>query len=171
MNKNKIIVKLIIAVLLIFGGIITINSLLTNKSQINNKIIINERKQNIVSSNAISMMYETEVGSNSSSTTDSMKIGLMYVSDYGFASSADYWTTALYKYNSATNTNWLYIAESEWTISRSSSETNRVFLIIGGDVNHDRTPFGYGYRPSFYLTSSTTYVSGSGTGSDPFRIN
>ena len=154
----------ILFVLLIFVFLIQ-----NKKSE--NIILKSQKEQNIVSSNAISMMYETEVGSNSSSTTDSMKIGLMYVSDYGFASSADYWTTALYKYNSATSTNWLYIAESEWTISRSSSETNRVFLIIVGDVNHDRTPFGYGYRPSFYLTSSTTYVSGSGTGSDPFRIN
>lgn len=31
--------------------------------------------------------YDVEVGSSSSSTTDPMKIGLMYVSDYGFAAS------------------------------------------------------------------------------------
>src|SRR5699024_9836139 len=50
--------------------------------------------------------YNTEVGRSSSSTTDSMKIGLMYVSDFGFAASSDYWTTELYNYEPAKSFNW-----------------------------------------------------------------
>ena len=38
--------------------------------------------------------YNIEVGNSSSSTIDNMKIGLMYVSDYGFASTPDYWTAS-----------------------------------------------------------------------------
>ena len=63
--------------------------------------------------------YNVEVGSSSNSTTDSMKIGLMYVSDYGFAASNNYWTTALYNYSSATSLNWLYLGNEEWTIARN----------------------------------------------------
>ena len=40
-------------------------------------------------------VYNYEVGSNSSSTTYSAKIGLIYVSDYAFAASQNYWITNL----------------------------------------------------------------------------
>ena len=55
--------------------------------------------------------YNTEVGSSSSSTTDSMKIGLMYVSDYGYAVINSYWTEALYDYDNSTlkSNNWMYL--------------------------------------------------------------
>ena len=116
--------------------------------------------------------YDVEVGSSSSSTKDSMKIGLMYISDYGFAASNNYWTTALYKYSSATDSNWLYLGESEWTISRSSSKSSYTFLVLSdGNVISHRVTNSFAVRPVFYLTYSTTYVSGSGTSSDPIRIN
>ena len=115
--------------------------------------------------------YNVEVGSSSSSTTDSMKIGLMYVSDYGFAASNSYWTTALYNYESATSSNWLYLGKLEWTISRNSSSSDRAFIVLSGDVYYVIVSRSDAVRPSFYLTSSTTYVSGSGTSSDPIRIN
>ena len=116
--------------------------------------------------------YNTEVGSSSSSTTDRMKIGLMYVSDFGFAASPDYWTTELYNYDPAKSSNWL-AGLNEWTISRRSDGTNRAFPVIYvgrvfGNVDVNTT---LAVRPVFYLTSSTTYVSGSGTSSDPIRIN
>ena len=116
--------------------------------------------------------YNYEVGANSSSTTDTMKIGLMYVSDYGFAASNTYWSTNLSSYNSATSNNWLYLGSYEWTISRNSDYSNYAFLVISpGYVNNNNVLFSYGVRPVFYLTSSTTYVSGSGSSADPVRIN
>ena len=116
--------------------------------------------------------YNYEVGANSSSTTYNAKIGLMYVSDYGFAASPDYWTTELYNYDPAKSSNWL-AGLDEWTISRRSDGTNRAFPVIYvgrvfGNVDVNTT---LAVRPVFYLTSSTTYVSGSGTSSDPIRIN
>ena len=117
--------------------------------------------------------YDLEVGSSSSSTTDSMKIGLMYVSEYGFAASNNYWTTALYNYyREAYNNDWLYLGDYEWTISRDSSPYNYVFsvnvngLVGDGDISSIRA-----MRPSFYLISSTIYINGSGMQSDPIRIN
>ena len=124
--------------------------------------------------NTAKQYYDTEIGSSSSSTTYNAKIGLMYVSDYGFAASNNYWTTALFHYNNgAQNNNWMYLGSYEWTISRESSSTDRALTVdssgyinIYGGTNITSNAI----RPSFYLTSSTQYVSGSGTSSDPIRI-
>ena len=115
--------------------------------------------------------YDVEVGSSSISTTDSMKIGLMYVSDYGFAASNNYWTTALRNYDSATSSNWLYLGSNEWTIPCRSNDSVGAFGVHSGYVGSYGVTSTLAVRPSFYLTSSTTYVSGSGTSSDPIRIN
>ena len=119
--------------------------------------------------------YNTEVGSSSSSTTDSMKIGLMYVSDYGFAASTSDWTVALYDYGYSTNrdNNWMNLGNNEWTISRTSNNSTNAFQAratsrVNGVNSVDNLD---AVRPVFYLTSSTQYVSGSGTQSDPIRIN
>ena len=116
--------------------------------------------------------YETEIGSSSSSTTYSAKIGLMYVSDYGFAASPDYWTTELFNYEPSKSSNWMNINIDEWTISRISDYSNYAFpvdsagYVFSGTVNNLR-----GVRPVFYLTSSITYASGSGSSADPIRVN
>ena len=55
--------------------------------------------------------YNYEVGANKDATTTvTSKIGLMYVSDYGYAAAPSAWTTILYNYDDATikNKNWLY---------------------------------------------------------------
>ena len=104
---------------------------------------------------------------------ESMKIGLMYVSDFGYATSNNYWTISLYSYYSATDDNWMYLGSDEWTISRFSSNSASAFWVYGTGLVFDGTVYRsrYAVRPVFYLTSFTTYVSGSGTSSDPIRIN
>ena len=122
--------------------------------------------------NTAKQYYNTEVGSSSSSTTDSMKIGLMYVSDYGFAASNSHWTTELYNYESATSDNWLYLGSSEWTISRYSDTSHYAFRVYSsGFVDNYTVNRSFGVRPVFYLTSSITYASGSGLSTDPIRVN
>ena len=118
--------------------------------------------------------YDTEIGSSSSSTTYSAKIGLMYVSDYGFAASPDYWTTELFNYEPSKSSNWMNINLNEWTISRRSDNTLDAFYVTstgsvtGRSVAHF---ISIDVRPVFYLTSSITYVSGSGSSADPIRIS
>ena len=114
--------------------------------------------------------YDLEVGSSSSSTTDSMKIGLMYGSDYGYAASNSYWTTSLLYYHTATSSNWLYLGSNEWTLTPNSMYSHFVFY-LGSGLYYDAAAYSYAARPVFYLISSTTYVSGSGTSSDPILIN
>ena len=121
--------------------------------------------------NTAKQYYNTEVGSNSSSTTDSMKIGLMYVSDYGFAASSDYWTTELYNYEPAKSSNWL-AGITEWTISRRSDLTYSAFRVVSpGYVYGLGVSTTDAVRPVFYLNSSINYVSGSGSSADPIRIS
>ena len=115
--------------------------------------------------------YQYEVGSSASTTTVDKKIGLMYVSDYGFAADQSGWTTKLSSYNSNTSKNWLYLGSTEWTISRNSDLAYIAFSVHGaGYVNGSRVTFSFAVRPSFNLESSVKYVSGSGSMSDPVRV-
>ena len=116
--------------------------------------------------------YQYEVGSSASTTTYDAKIGLMYVSDYGFAADQSGWTTQLSSYNSNTSKNWLYLGSYERTISRRSDYTDRAFLVVSpGNVYNNLVTYSYVVRPSFNLSSSITYVSGSGSMSNPIRVN
>ena len=134
--------------------------------------------------------YNYEIGANSSSTTYSAKIGLMYVSDYYYGASPTYWTYpgftsssypdadgnygSNYDYRAAISSNWIHMGLIEWTISRNSNYSYSVFAVMStGEVNSTGGIGNYFYavRPCFYLNSNVTYVSGSGTSSDPFRIS
>ena len=122
--------------------------------------------------------YQYEVGSSASTTTYDAKIGLMYVSDYYYSASPSAWTLVGYNsdytksYASAKGENWLYGGGWDWTISRISDNSNYAFYVYSnGYVNNDIVYDYNGVRPSFSLLSSTTYVSGSGSMSDPVRIN
>ena len=96
----------------------------------------------------------------------------MYVSDYGFAADQSGWTTKLSSYNSNTSKNWLYLFSYEWTISRYSDNTSYAFYVTSpGSVDYTLVTNSSAARPSFSLESSITYVSGSGSASDPIVIN
>ncbi len=118
--------------------------------------------------------YNYEVGSSSSSTTYSAKIGLMYVSDYGFAASPSAWTTNLSSYSSSSirDNNWMYMGLHEWTISRRSDTMDDLFYLFdSGTITYGTMDdYSFPVRPCFYLNSDVQYVSGSGTESDPIRI-
>ena len=122
--------------------------------------------------------YQYEVGSSASTTTYDAKIGLMYVSDYYYSASPSAWTLVGYNsdytksYASAKGENWLYGGGWDWTISRNSDLSNLASYVGDrGGVDRINVDGSSGVRPSFSLLSSTTYVSGSGSMSDPVRIN
>ena len=110
--------------------------------------------------------------STDSATTYSAKIGLMYVSDYGFAASSSAWTTALSSYNSSsiTSVNWMYLGSNELTISRYSDYSDGVFIVDSGRVLDDCASSHSAVRPVFYLTSTATYSGGGGTSDNPYRL-
>ena len=123
--------------------------------------------------------YQYEVGSSASSTTVDKKIGLMYVTDYYYSASPSAWTLVGYNKSDATKDyrfskgeNWLYGGGWDWTISRSSDTSNIAFFVSHiGIASSGYVNLRSGARPSFSLLSSTTYVSGTGSQSDPIRIN
>ena len=130
-----------------------------------------------------SVAYQNEVVNPvTTNTTDNAteytaKIGLMYVSDYGFAAEPSAWTTTLINYDGSVNgstirsLNWMYMGYSEWTFSRNAVSSVNVFGVYrDGNVLKGNVMDNFGARPSFNLLSSTTYVSGSGTQNNPIRI-
>ena len=105
------------------------------------------------------------------------KIGLIYISDYGYATSpsstSDY-TTIVHEYdkNNIPDNNWMYMGLFEWTFSRNSATNNHAFyvyntgLVDGGRVYYN----AFGVRPSFYITSSVKIKSGDGSKGSPYRL-
>lgn len=69
--------------------------------------------------------------------------------------------------------NWMYMGATEWTISPDTTATYDVFAIYydGRIINQTVDDLTYNFRPVFFLNSSVSYVSGTGTQSDPIRIN
>ena len=132
-----------------------------------------------------SVVYQNEIQKAiSTNTTDNAteyqaKIGLMYVSDYGYAAEPSAWKTTLYNYNkndeygvAIKTINWLYLGSAEWTISRSAATSDNAFGVYRtGNINNYRVNSNNSVRPVFNLESSITYVSGSGSAVDPIVIN
>ena len=121
-------------------------------------------------------VYANEIVSPVANTTYSAKIGLMYVSDYGYAASPANWTTTLNNYDNNTNrnNNWMFMGLYEWTISRRSDNTGYAFGVTRtGDVNYVSVGYNYyfGVRPSFYLKSNVAITSGDGSQNSPFRLS
>ena len=101
---------------------------------------------------------------------ENKSIGLMYVSDYLYASS----------YYAITNTasaskqyygqqNWLY-NRSEWTMTPVGTSSTSAFEVSYGDVSYINTYYPDALRPSFYLKSTIKIKSGSGTFKNPYVI-
>ena len=128
-------------------------------------------------SNTAKAFYDGERGNGvygSNPTTYTDEIGLMYVSDYGYAAYPDAWATNLNDYynSSITSNNWMYMGLYEWTITPSSSwsSVNVFRLFHNGLLGSHLANFGYSVRPVFYLNSNVEYNGGTGTESDPFTL-
>ena len=128
--------------------------------------------------------YQNEItNAVTTNTTDgkteySAKIGLMYVSDYGYAASPKYWTYVGYNdsdstkdYRAATTSNWMYMGLYDWTISRTADNSVYAFIVDStGNVSDSNVANSYGVRPSFNLITPTTYYGGTGSMSDPIKL-
>ena len=116
-------------------------------------------------------IYTVEVA-NATKTYEA-KVGLMYLSDYAYASSPSYWETSVFKYTAeVVATNWLYLDnKTQWVLTRASTDNYDVFSITNdGYVNGDNNTFSlYEVKPTFYLISDILYAGGTGTLTDPYR--
>ena len=124
--------------------------------------------------------YDVEVGTGQNGYEETMKIGLMYVSDYGYGANPEKWTLALSSSSSNYGTdNWLYLGDFEWLISRYAGDFNSTFLlgsytgsfVFLGNVDYAFVSSARAVRPSFSLTSTVEITSGIGSSTDPFVLN
>ena len=133
------------------------------------------------------VQYEAERGTvtyqNSRATTWTGKIGLMYASDYGYASTDTECRTNLragYTYTNNTwdytkpkckNNNWLFNNEHQWTLSPYSSQESWVFGVwADGGVSNEASNNNLGVRPTLYLKSDVVISGGTGEMENPYTI-
>ena len=117
-------------------------------------------------------------------TTWTGKIGLMYPSDYGYATSGGSTTSRsaclnkeLYNWDSSSvsdckNNDYLYKSSyTQWTLATFSSLNFSVFRVTsGGIVHYDDASYANGVRPVVFLKSNIPIASGTGTSSDPYQL-
>ena len=125
-------------------------------------------------------MYKTERGTTVKTSgtpiVTTAKVGLMYVSDYGYSvknASCNHSSISLGSYNKTAcgGSAWMLKNVSELTVSPDSSYTNRVFIVFSSaGVGNGIASAGFGVRPVLYLNSNVYYLSGTGTITDPFQI-
>ena len=114
------------------------------------------------------------------------KVGLMYPSDYGYATSGGNTTDRkgclakyLYTWNDTSysdckNNDWLYKNKSQWTLmpTANSSEAYYVFNIYStGYVFRNTVGYNDNVFPVVYLKASTKLKSGDGSSSNPFVLS
>lgn len=124
--------------------------------------------------------YQNEIVNPVSMPNYEAKIGLMYVSDYGYAANPKYWTYVIYNqddsskdYRLAKEANWMFMGYYDWTVTRRSDNSTYSFILHPNGIGGSRTVdyYSLSIRPVFSLKSDISFVSGAGTYSDPFRIN
>ena len=124
---------------------------------------------NIGNSN-VKVAFENEMASQKIYTG---KVGLMYTSEYGYATIPNYWTSTLYEYYNVDikNNDWLFMAATEWTMTPNSDDSNLAhFNCYDGDIYFDVVTTANVVRPTFYLNENVDYLSGTGTQTDPYRL-
>ena len=112
------------------------------------------------------------------------KIGLMYPSDYGYATSGGTTTNRqsclakeMYSWDSSSysdckNNDYLYnSSSSQWAINPDSSLSDRVFgVIASGYVDYLSLYSSYSASPVLYLKSTVEIAGGEGTSSSPYIL-
>ena len=115
-------------------------------------------------------------------TTWTGKVGLMYPSDYGYATSGGSKTdratclnTSLsdWQYTDCSNNDWLFNRNNQWTLSPvASSDHASVVFFVYDHANGDSASSRYNtVRPVVYLSSNVGVQSGDGSSGNPFILS
>lgn len=109
------------------------------------------------------------------------KVGLIYPSDYGYATSGNSSTTratclakGLYHWNKASacyQNDWLFKSTTYWSLSPYSSYSDEVFDVdYSGYVDYNAALNSYGVWPVVYLKSTIKVTTGTGSSDSPFIL-
>ena len=142
------------------------------------------------SKNTTNMFYNAERGTTVYSgrpTTWTGKIGLMYPSDYGYATAGgstadramcmniDLFTWDVNGKSDCRKNDYLFKGSYEWTLSSDSSRSDYVFYVNdwGRIDNMYNVSVSYNYltRPVAYLKSGISISSGTGTSNSPYQLS
>ncbi len=103
------------------------------------------------------------------------KVGLMYPSDYGYASSGcREKEQILYNYNNetCTSTNWLYNNNFKWILTPTTRTDSSVRVVYSeGNVYSFGASHAYGIHPATYLSTSVKITSGTGTKDNMYQLS
>lgn len=111
-------------------------------------------------------------------TTWTGKIGLMYPSDYGYASDLTKCREKINNYNASTcsQNNWIYNMGSLWLLTHDSARSDRSWSInssgnasVNGNGNGS-TSNGLLVFPSLFLSSDVKIISGNGSINNPYQL-
>ena len=112
----------------------------------------------------------TPSGPNQGDASVTSKMGLMYLSDYlyasGYYSNADTTRQSNEYYG---NKNWLYKGY-EWTLTPYASGADNVWHVNLGSGKNFYTYDWHGWRPTFYLKSSVYVTGGNGSFDNPYTL-
>ena len=154
--------------------------------------VIKEKYQNMISnsvwniggntytgtaSSTLSLLiqYNAERGGityqNSRSTIWTGKIGLIYASDYGYAS-ANLECHNNLKVSLCKTNNWLAKKSALWTLSPYSNDPRSMFYVYGdGSINNNHAYASNDVFPTLYLSSSVNIINGNGSASNPYILS
>ena len=117
-------------------------------------------------------MYSCERGITSSYTSSYWDglVGLIYPSDYGYAAGNTCASSIiLTSYNEECyKKEWLHNSSSQWLMTQRSGS---IIEYDGRAVGYQPSDEIYSVSPTFYLTSTTTIISGTGSIDDPYIID
>ena len=170
-----------------------LNTTYLNSIQSPYKEMISNAKWNLGGSSTYndvtaSMFYERERGTTvytGRPTTWTGQIGLMYPSDYGYATSggsitdrASCLAKELYNWDSSSysdckNNDWLYESlNNQWTLTPPSAYSNFVFRVNRiGFVDNNNAYNNNAVSPALYLSSNVKISGGDGSVSSPFELS
>ena len=157
------------------------------------KTMISDAKWNLGGSSSLletSGSYERERGTDvydKRPTEWIGKIGLMYPSDYGYATSGGSTTdretclnTGLYKWNSSSvsdcyNNDWLKGSKHQWTLTPQYSLSDEVLYVNSGGIVGDNAAADYRIfptvSPALYLSSNVKISGGDGSEGNPYTLS
>ena len=133
-----------------------------------------------------SMFYERERGTTiyeGRPTEWTGEIGIMYPSDYGYATSkVSCLNEGLYNWAEFSvssdicgNNDWLYnSSNTQWTLTSYSGNSNYVFYVtsLHGNITRNyASSSSCAVYPVLYLSSNVKIVSGNGSQSNPFKLS
>ena len=133
------------------------------------------------------MFYTRERGTtvySGRSTSWTGKVGLMYPSDYGYATSGGTTTNRasclakeMYNWDDSSvsdckNNDWMYnSSKSQWTITPRQDSAYDVFRVSNSGFVYNYIAYGsIGVRPVVHLNSAIKVITGSGTKESPYIL-